>query len=190
MLRSITRLTAVLLLLPVLAAVAPQAQAQALKVGFTDHELLILNMNEYRSVQEQMQQAMQSSQSGLQEKYAQYQEMLDRYQKQQALLSPERRQEREQELLTLQNEIQAEAQQADQSLSERQAELMQPILERVQDAINEVAEAKGLDLVLRTQINIEPVLLYVNPDTVEDITLDVAQRLGIDVSQAEAEGDG
>ena len=97
--------------------------------------------------------------------YQDYQDKLSRYQQQQSLLSQERRQEREAELMQIQQNIQQQAQQQDQQLAERESELMQPLLERVQTAINTVAEAKGLDVVLRSQVGTQPLLLYVNNQT-------------------------
>lgn len=163
-----------------LAAPVPTVQAQNLQVGFTDHELLILNMEEYRQIQQQLQTEAQNMQQGLQTSMADYQEKLDRYQKQQALLSPERRQEREQELMQLQGEIQQSAAQAEQQLANREAELMRPLMEQVQTAITEVAEAEGLDIVLRGQG-----ILYINPDRIVDITMAVATKLGIEVDEDE-----
>lgn len=168
------------------AGFAGNAQAQALNVGYTDHEVIIVNMPDYQQVQEQLQSEYQGSQQDLQTLYQDYQEKLDRYQRQQSLLSDERRQEREQELMQLQQDIQQQAQQKDQELAQREAELMQPILERVQTAIDKVASDRGLDLVLRSQVGTQPVILYVNDQTIEDITLDVARELGLDVSEAEA----
>jgi Skp family chaperone for outer membrane proteins len=66
---------------------------------------------------------------------------------------------------------------------------MKPLLEKVQTAIDSVSQAKGLDLVLRTQVGQQPVLLYVNPNTVTDITMDVARELGLDVTDDEAAAD-
>lgn len=162
------------------------AQAQALDVGYTDHEVIIINMPDYQEVQEQLQTEYQGSQEELQTLYQDYQSKLEQYQKQQALLSDERRQEREQELMQLQQEIQQQAQQEDQALAQREAELMQPILEKVQAAIDKVAAEQGLDLVLRSQVGTQPVILYVNEETIADITLEVARELGLDVSEAEA----
>ena len=160
---------------------ADTAHAQTLKVGYTDHEVIIVNMNEYRTVQQQLQREVQGGQQELQTLYADLQEKADRYQKQQALLSAEKRQEREQELAQLQQQIQQQAAQKDQELAQRQGELMQPLLDRVQTAIDKVAKAKNLDLVLRSQVGSEPVLLYVNENTIVNITMDVARELGIDV---------
>jgi len=162
---------------------APAAQAQGLKVGYTDHEVLIANMKEFQSIQQQLQREAQNGQQELQQLYADYQEKLDRYQKQQALLSAETRQQREQELVQLQQQLQEGAQQKDQQLGRRQAELMQPLLDRVQQAIDKVAQARGLDVVLRSQVGVEPVLLYVNERTIANITIDVARELGIEVDE-------
>lgn len=179
-------LTLLLIAAPLLAGYSSEAQAQDLNIGYTDHEVIIVNMPDYQQVQEQLQSEYQGSQQELQTLYQDYQEKLDRYQKQQSLLSEERRQEREQELMQLQQDIQSQAEQKDQALAQREAELMQPILERVQSAIDQVAAAQGLDLVLRSQVGTQPVILFVNEDSIDDITLDVARELGLDVSEAEA----
>ena len=166
------------------------AHAQALSVGFTDHEIVLINMPQYQEVQQQLQTDFDANQQALEALYTDYQDKLERYQRQQSLLSEDRRQEREQELVQLQQQIQQEAQDQDQQLAARQAELMQPLLEQIQDAINEVADANGLDIVLRTRVGTEPLLLFVNPETVQDITLDVARTLGLDVDGEAAESAG
>lgn len=160
------------------------ANAQALKVGYTDHEIIIVNLPEYQDVQRQLQEAYQGSQQEIQTQYQDYQERVTQYQRQQSLMTEEKRAEREQELMQVQQQIQQDAQQKDQELAEREIELMQPLLEKVQNAIDVVARRSGLDLVLRTQVGQQPVLLYVNEDTVEDITMDVAVELGLEVSDA------
>lgn len=175
--RSATFLVALLMV----GAVAQNASAQQLKVGYTDHEIIIVNMPEYQTLQQRLQQEYQSGQQELQQLYQGYQEKLDRYQKQQALLSEETRQQREQELMQMQQDLQQQAQAKDQELGQREAELMKPLLERVQNAIDTVAEQQELDLVLRAQVGTQPLLLYVNQDRIVDITMDVARNLGLEV---------
>ena len=183
-------LFAVVLLAFAAAGWSTTARAQALEIGFTDHEIVLINMPQYQVVQQQLQTEFDANQEALQALYTDYQDKLERYQRQQSLLSEDRRQEREQELLQLQQQIQQDAQDQDQQLAVRQAELMQPLLEQIQDAINEVAAANGLDIVLRTRVGTEPLLLFVNPETVRDITLDVARTLGLDVDGEAAESTG
>ena len=174
-------LAVVALLMP-----ARTADAQALKIGFTDHELIIANMPDYQEVQQQLEQEFQQSQQQLQQRYEEFQQKVQRYQKQQALLSEETRQQRETELQQLQQDLQQSAQQSEQQLAEREAEMLSPIYERVDTAIKAVAKEKNLDIVLRNQVGpLQPVILYVNEQTVTDITPAVAQRLGLDVEEAE-----
>lgn len=180
-----------ILALAVLGLVGLSIPAQAqqvlpLRVGYTDHELIIANMPEYRNVQQQLQEEYQSSQQVLQTMAQDFQGKVDRYQKQQALLSDERRQERETELAQAQQEIQQKASDAEQQLAQREAELLSPIFERVDKAIKEVAQEHKLDLVLRIQAGpMQPIILYANEDRVIDITRDVAGKLGLPI-----EGDG
>jgi len=73
----------------------------------------------------------------------------------------------------------------DQELGQRETELMQPLLEKVQNAIDDVAQREGLDLVLRS-----PLVLYVNQETIQDITMAVAVELGLDVSETTESASG
>lgn len=169
------------------------AQAQqlpALRIGYTDHEVLISNMPQTRTIQEELQADLESGQRILQSMQEDYAGKLDRYQKQQALLSEERRQEREEELISLQEEIREKASELEQELLQREVDLMGPIYQQVDAAIRTIAGEKNLDLVLRTQAGpSQPILLYANEDRVVDITLEVARELGIDVDAAmQAEG--
>ncbi len=182
----IQKITAALgLLLFAVPAFFSTADAQALSVGYTDHEVIIINMPEYRDLQEQLQKEYQGSQQDIQTLYQDYQEKVARYQKQQSLMTEEKRAEREQELMQIQQTLQEQAQQKDQELAQREAELMQPLLEKVQGAIDVVAQRSGLDLVLRSQVGQQPVLLYVNEESVRDITMDVAVELGLDVTDTD-----
>ncbi len=171
---------ATLLLVPVSEA----QQVPALRIGYTDHEILISNMAEYRAVQEELQEELQSSQAALQVLYEEFQGKVERYQRQQALISEERRQEREQELAQSQQEIQDKAAESEQDLAQREAELLSPLFSQVDAAIKKVAAENSLDLVLRIAAGpMQPIILFANEDRITDITLDVAVELGIDVGE-------
>ena len=160
-------------------------QVPALRIGYTDHEILISNMSEYLQVRQDLEAEAQSSQAVIQSMYEDFNGKVERYQKQQPLLSPERQQEREAELAEAQQEIQDKIQQAEQDLQQREQDLLSPIFARVDEAIKKIAEEKNLDLVLRIQAGLaQPIILYANEERIIDITLDVAVELGIDVSGA------
>lgn len=171
------------LLALVLVTIPVTAQAQALKVGYTDADLLIANMPQFRQIQQQLQQEAATEQQALAALEQEFQQKLERYQTQQALLSDESRAEREQELMQLQNELQQSAMERQQGLAAREQELLQPLFEQVEGAISEVAQAQTIDLVLRS-----PGILYVDESRIVNITLDVARRLGIQVDEEAAPG--
>jgi len=154
----------------------PVVQAQSLKIGYADPEVIITYMPEYQTIQQQMAAEYQTSQEALQSLAADFQERVATYQKQQPLLSAERQAEREAELAALQQEIQQSAAQKDAELETKNAELMAPLLERVQIVIDELAAELGLDLVIRS-----PALLFVNEDKVKNINIEIAQKLGVEI---------
>ena len=160
-----------------------------LRIGYTDHEILIQNLDDYRNVQQQLQTEYESSQTSLQALAEDFQIQVETYQKRQPLLSEARRAEREGELAQLQQELQEQAAQAEQELARREAELLSPLFERVDAAIKKVSAEKGLDLVLRSQVGpTQPVILYANEDRITDITIDVAREMGIDVGDDPTSG--
>ncbi|MXZ17799.1 MAG: OmpH family outer membrane protein [Rhodothermaceae bacterium] len=167
------------------ATAAQAQQLPALRIGYTDHEVLISNMPQTRTIQEELQAELESGQRILQSMQEDLAGKVERYQTQRALLSEERRQEREQELISLEEELRSKAGELEQELVQRELDLMGPIYQQVDTAIQTIAAEKNLDLVLRTQAGpAQPILLYVNEDRITDITLEVARELGIDVDAA------
>ncbi|GAB5519652.1 MAG: OmpH family outer membrane protein [Rhodothermales bacterium] len=160
-------------------------QAQSVKIGYVDPEVLIANMAEYRTVQQQIQQNYQEKQTALESMAQDLQDKVQKYQKQQPLLSEATRQQREQELMQLDGEVRQAAARSDQELAQYEQQLMQPIITKVEAAINKIASAKGLDIVLRA-----PIIVYVNEQTTTNIMLDVAKELGIEVDEEAAAAAG
>lgn len=167
-----------------LLGVAP-LQAQQLKVGYTDPDLLVAAMPKYQQIQQQLQQEYNASQEALKSLAADFQAKVDKYQKQQPLLSAERRTEREAELQQEQQELQQAAAKKDEEMNQRQTELLSPLLTEVQNAIDEVAKAQGLAFVLKS-----PALIYVDTTLVVDITKDVAVKLGIPLNEDQTAASG
>lgn len=167
----------VMLLVPMMIA---SADAQTLSIGYADPEVIITYMPEYQTIQQQMAIEYRTSQEALQALYEDFQERVDRYQKQQPLLSAQRQVEREAELAQLQVEIQNSAAAKDQELATKQEELMAPLLERVQEVIDQVAVEKGLDLIVRS-----PALLYVNEDRIINLNVEIARQLGIEIDETQ-----
>ena len=172
------------LALVLLVPAAVQAQG-AFKVGYIDTDQIVVRTPEYAQAQTQLRQEQQtvgtrvrfvqdSLNTVLQTKLADYETF-----RTSAVATPDARRERESEMLQLQGAIEQAQQQGLQYLSYREAQLYQPILDRVDGGIQAEAAAQNIDLVIPNTANNAPVVLYASERLV-DITEDVMRRLGID----------
>lgn len=164
---------------------APAALAQPMKVGFVDTDQIVIRMPAFADVQQQLQQQQQAVGSRVRVVQDSLQQVfntrLEAYQTfdQSALATDAARQERQQELLQIRNDIEQAEVQGLQYLSYAEARLLQPVLNQVDQAIQAEAEAGGYDLILPTVANNAPVFLY-RSDRVADLTVPIMGRLGID----------
>ncbi len=167
-----------LVLMLAVNATTPAAVAQGVKMGYADAELVLINLPEYKQNAEQVQRQIQSSQQELEALSGELQADMQKFEKQAPILSQEKVEERQQELQRRYLALQQEGANREQELAKLEADLMNPLIEKVGNAVDAVAAAKGLDIVFKS-----PGLLYVNTSTVVDITADVARRLGIQVAE-------
>ncbi|MFN3597211.1 MAG: OmpH family outer membrane protein [Rubricoccaceae bacterium] len=176
-------------LLAALVAVLPAAaQAQTLRIGYIDTDRVIVQLPEFQQVQ----QTLQQQQVAVFQQVRANQDSLDtvlrakleelRGLQNSPLLTDEARNERQRELLQLQAEIEGQEQQGYQYLSRVEAQLLQPLLNRIDEAIEAEAIAQGIDLVFSPLANNAPVLLYAN-DKAVNMTIPVLTRLGVTVTQ-------
>ena len=167
---------AFLLAFAVVAVLPASAQT---KIGFADHEVILQAMPQMVQVRQALQTEYTQRQGALQTQAQELQTKAEDYQRRQSLLTADARQAAERELGVLQDSLQRASQTAEVAMRRREAELMQPVFQSLQNAIDAEAASKGLDLVLPTRLNNDPLILYVNRNTVLDITREVAVRLGI-----------
>lgn len=174
-----------LLLLAAAAVLAPAALAQPMKVGFVDTDQIVIRMPAFAEVQQQLQQQqvavgqrVRVVQDSLQQVFN---TKLEEYQTfdQSPLATDEARQTRQQELLQLRNDIEQAEVQGLQYLSYAEARLLQPVLNQIDQAIADEAEAGSYDLILPTVANNAPVFLY-RSERIDDLTPAIMGRLGID----------
>ncbi len=169
---------------------APAEAQTAARIGFTDYELIIVQMPQYREVQTQLQQQAQQDQQELAAMEQTLQEKFADYQSQSGVLSAEARQTREEEITQLQTTLQQEQQTRLQALDRRQNELLQPLFNELQGAIDEVAQARNLSIVLSARISGEPNILFADEQHTVDITTEVMSRLGISITQTDGTSGG
>ena len=98
--------------------------------------------------------------------------MMTAYDQRQVMLSPEARRQMQEEIRGRQREFQSRAAQMEQQAAARQAELIQPIMARVQQVIDALREERGYALVLDAAEG-----GLVSADPALDITQEVLARL-------------
>lgn len=162
-------------LLALAVALPACAFAQAPKFGVVDAESIIPKMPEFVDAQNKVNEASKTYESEyakiteeLQKKYAEFQELDKDPGTLQSI-----KERRMQDIQELDKKAQQFAQTAQQDLQRQQAQLMQPVQEKVINAIKTVGNENGY-----TMIFPEGVPAYVSAD-VQDVTPLVKAKLGI-----------
>jgi len=155
------------------------AQNNNLKIGYTNTDYILSLMPEAKEINTELSSYQKQLESQLQSKYQEFQEKLNDYQQKagSGQMLPEVMKDKEAELNTLRQSIEKFQKDADASIQQKQAELMQPAFTKIQKAINDVAKENGYSHVFSSDAGVYPVLLYVrDPDTLTDMIL---LKLGI-----------
>ncbi|MFO7799897.1 OmpH family outer membrane protein [Rhodohalobacter sp.] len=161
---------------------APVVQAQDMKIGFVEPRAVLERMPEMRAVQQRLQNFAERKQNELVEKERELQTEVELYQQKVGVISEQARQTEEERLNAMDTEFRQMQQEAQQEMAEQRSELMAPLLEQIQDAIDAVAARKELDYVLNTTTSSgDVIILYVSPEVQEeyDITDEVMSELDI-----------
>jgi len=148
--------------------------AQSTSMGLVDQQAIVLEMPEYSTAQTKFSEKEASKMREIETLYLQYQTKMQEYEElmMSGTLSGGAQQAKESELIDLQTRIQMAEEMAQEYLLEYNADLMEPISEKVNTAIQAVAQANGYTHV--TDLS----LFYVYPEG-DDITGKVKAHLGI-----------
>ena len=161
-----------LIAIALVSLAAFQAYGQQIgKVNFNELIMLAPEMDAAR-------ETINASQKEAEETYAamveEYQGKYTQYQQKQATWTAAIKESKERELFDIQNRIQEFQQNISQELQQQQAQLMAPINEKATKAVQEIAKAKGIVVLLdSTQA------LYFDDAAVIDITPEARKAMGI-----------
>ena len=169
---------------------ASETQAQNLKVGVLDPDLIVVRMPEYAQVRTQVAQLEAQIGATLQAK----QDSAVAINNELAALGDSPlaasgvKEQKQADLRRLVNELQNGEEQGLRLLSNEEIRLLQPALIRLNRAIQELAQEMEIDLVMTPVANNAPVLLYANFDSgrVVDMTMPLLEKLGIEVTEEAA----
>ncbi len=163
------------LFITVLLVAGPLVSAQNMKFGHINSSQLLRIMPEREAAQQQLEREARSLGEELEKLQVEYQNRLQSYIEAQDTLSNVVRQLRERELRDYQTRIQEFQTGAQEDLQMREMELIQPIFEKIEKAISEVAREKGYIYVFDIDAN---AILYFSDDS-EDILPFVREKLGL-----------
>jgi outer membrane protein len=151
-----------------------------LKIGYTNVDYVLNLLPEAKEIEAELSAYGKQLESQLQSKMAEFQEKLNDYQTKMSNgeMLPAVARDKENELNALRSSIEKFQRDADASLQKKQVDLLQPAYEKIQNAINVVAEANSYTHVLSSDVGAFAVLLYANEDS--NITDLVLAELGIE----------
>lgn len=168
---------------PLLAQTTPASGTG--KIVYTSVEFLIGRIPEGKVVQNQLEVTKAQLDKALQETYKEAQEKYENYQKNGASMTEVIRADKQKELENLQTRIQEMQANAQQSLATKQQQLMEPLITKVNDAIQAVGKEQGYLYILNMdggQGN--PTILYTSSEDNNATNL-ILRKLGVDPDKVE-----
>ncbi len=148
-------------------------QAQTLKFAHINTQELIPSMPEYIAAEKEVETQAKGLEQQLTAMQNEFQTKMQEYQEGMESLTDIVRQAKEEDLMNLQQRIQTFNQSASQKIQQKQAELVQPIIEKANKAIEAVAKEQGVLYVFDTNT-----LLYKSNQSIDLLPL-VKTKLGM-----------
>ncbi|MEM0996656.1 MAG: OmpH family outer membrane protein [Bacteroidota bacterium] len=153
------------------------------KIGFTNIELLLAYLPESKTIDKQMQTMEAKLKESLEVKQKYYQQKMMTYVEREQKGPPMGEAEKQAavaEIQKLEGEIQKDIESGQNRILKRRMELLKPIQDKIQKAIDEVATEGGYSYILNQAVGSGiPSILY--GDKQYDVTEAIAKKLGIDV---------
>lgn len=152
------------------------AQAQ-LKVGYTNAEYLLGLLPEAKQIEADLTAYEKQLQNQLQAKYADLQQKIADYQANEASYNDLIKTDKQNEITALQQSLQEFQVNAEQSMMKKRNDLLEPAVEKIGNAIKEVAEENSYTHVFSAGSPGFDVLLYAREE--DDISDLVLKKLGV-----------
>jgi outer membrane protein len=120
------------------SASATQAQAVALKIGYINSAAILEEAPGAKDASDEFDRYLQGSQAEVQRMSQELQTLVQEYERQQLMLSPAAKTQREEEIRRRQQEYQGRVEALETQAGQRQQQLVQPVMDRVNKVIEEI----------------------------------------------------
>lgn len=169
------------------ALIGFEANAQTqLKIGWTNVDYILGALPDSKKISNEMQIQSQQVQKALQEKYQDYQQKVEAFQKNQATWSEIIRNDKAKQIQTLEQDIQEFQRSSQETLEKKQQQLLQPVLGKINTAIEAVGKENGYTYILNMDAgaNTTPIILFAGSEELNVSNL-VLKKLGVDPVELE-----
>ncbi|MDR9415272.1 MAG: OmpH family outer membrane protein [Gracilimonas sp.] len=147
------------------------------KIGYTSPARVLSQLPEVQEVEAQVQTLIEERDQQLGERAAQLQQELANYEQMMTSLSNEERSSREQELMEMNQQFEQQREGMMNEIRQKRSELMAPIINRMNTAMDEVAKELGLDLILNEGTSYgDSIIFFAESDTL-DVTNRIIEKL-------------
>jgi outer membrane protein len=150
----------------------PNPALVGMKIGYTNVQYLLAASPQTKVIKSQLESASRQYEKAIQDKMKDLEEKFAVYQKSEATMMESIKQDKQNELRTLESSIRTLQENASTELKAKENDLVKPELDKIYTAITETAKANAFTFVL----NSEQVILYAAEQN--DITTLVLKRLG------------
>ena len=154
------------------ALVAGTAEAQTLKIGYINSQEILANAPGAKEAQDAFEKDMKGYSDEAQQLQDELQRMQQQLQQQELTLSPEAKRNRQQQIQQKATDAQQRMQQLDQLAAQRRAELIQPVMDKVNAVIEKMREEGSYALILDVAAG-----SIISADPSLDLTQEVIRRL-------------
>ncbi len=163
-------------LLLVFAGLTAQAQSS---IGIMNPQEVLAQLPETQAVEQQLQQFVAERQADFETRYTSWVQDVTSFQESvaQGVLTPQAQEQEEQRLTQLQVELESLEQQFQADLQNRRAQLLNPILERMNAAMEQVAQAQNLSLVINKATAAGDPIIYFASNNALDINEAVVSQM-------------
>ena len=159
----------------IIAAMALMSvSAFAQKFAYVDFNELVMLMPEMDEARATLEENSKTNEEILMSMYEEYQTKMQQYEQKQATWTPAIRESKEREIMEIQSRLEQTQQSLQQEIQQLQQQLQAPIIEKVNNVVNELAKAQGVAAVFE-----KASFLYVDEAQMLNLTPEARTALNI-----------
>ena len=163
-----------IILIAAMAFMSVAAMAQEFKFGYVDFNELIMLMPEMDAARATIEENQKTNEEILMTMYQEYQTKMQQYEKNSATWTQAVLEMKQKELMQLEQNLQQNQQVLQQEIQQLQQQLQAPIIEKVNNVVNELAKAQGVAAVFE-----KASFLYVDEAQMLNLTPEARTALNI-----------